>query len=427
MFDKIDPPSQPCPGEPEPLDHDTRQAWDGFQALDSDQQAAIRRLKDLDFGFLPLMGFPGSDKTSLTMFLLLLLLGRDMSTATEERFITEPVPEPESTLEDDVDSSPLSPPSPFEPFPISTISDDSEKIDRPTSPEPNPFAMFMGEEVTPLTDLESGAIRQVPPLPAPSVSSKEWLLMSEQDKLNAWNASEGDRWESPRSRAEVTSVPSFRRPRAIFIGTVNTQLDRLCKRFQAQANEGKKDLTLLRLNTPMRETKTFDSKDDKRPELFEGGDFAGYMEYSRDLSRISTEAHSSGRLGPKTHGADFSLASQTWQQIDSLKDRNWKYGYIADVHGFDVSHPHFHRPEGRKYYNQFLFEAMVDVIRDVDMVFATPVAFAKLCDKLEAASIKMDWDIVVVHEAARILEPLHLVAISRCKSAVLHIMNGDTK
>lgn len=79
------------------------------------------------------MGFPGSGETSLTMFILLLLLGRDMSTATEERFIT--TTEPESASQHDAVSNHS---SPFEPFTISRISDDSEKDDRPDSPEGSP-------------------------------------------------------------------------------------------------------------------------------------------------------------------------------------------------------------------------------------------------------------------------------------------------
>jgi len=72
----------------------------------------------------------------------------------------------------------------------------------------------------------------------------------------------------------------------------------------------------------MRETRAFDSRGYKKPERFDGGDLAEYMEYSRDLSRISDEAHSSGRLGPKVLGDEYSLARQTWQRVDRLKDED---------------------------------------------------------------------------------------------------------
>lgn len=66
------------------------------------------------------------------MYMLLLLLGRDMSTAVEGRYITEPVPEAGSgpLAGDGSDHS-----YPFEPLTISTISDGSEKDKCLASPE----------------------------------------------------------------------------------------------------------------------------------------------------------------------------------------------------------------------------------------------------------------------------------------------------
>jgi len=322
----------------EGLPGDVRKAHKIYKALDPDQKRAVHQLRELDFGFHLLMGFPGSGKTSTTIFILALATSRNIPSDTQ-------------------------------------------------------VCVTVGG-------------RAGSPVGSNDLSAK----FNRDLKIS-----------SPARIFPGHSSTQYRRPRAVFIGAVNKQVDKLCEQYVRFVRTAfGREPKIVRLNTFSREVQAFFGDNDAVSSTHhrdpENGNYStGYV---KDMADVAAAVEKSGRLAPQHHGGQFSVAALARKMME---ENPREFGEILYLDALRERSPGEY-DKRRKELENTVRRILCQVIDAAEVIFATPVAFANLQSRHP-----LPCDIIAIDEAARTVEPLVLSPLSLCTTAVFRMMNGDTR